>query len=150
MWWKLARVPGDRACRRSRSSCSCRSSTCFGAVIENDLLAKAEAEILLEELAIGFEVYGKAIPMVEAADVGAAGRELLRLILQLWTQFGRSLIPLRFLVQLDLVAVGILAHESRSVREVAIAPSDIKSRVGKMRCQSAWKFERWKAGPRFV
>jgi hypothetical protein len=43
------------------------------------------------------------------------------------TGIGRCLIPRRFIVELDLVTVRILAHESRTVRQIAVGPADIKS-----------------------
>ena len=54
----------------------------FAAVVEHDLLGQPEAEIVLEEFAVGLDVDRKPVPMVEAAHIAAARRKALRLVLQ--------------------------------------------------------------------
>ena len=65
--------------------------------------------------------------MIQAADVAAARRESLGLILQRRLSAAGGLVPLGFVVQLDLVAVRILAQERGSVAQVAIGPAEASS-----------------------
>jgi hypothetical protein len=44
----------------------------FTAVVQNDLLGETAAEIVLEKLAVGFDVDGQPVEMVQTANVGAA------------------------------------------------------------------------------
>ena len=41
-------------------------------------------------------------------------------------KLGRRVVPLGFVVQLDLVAVRILAHEGRAVAQIAFVPTDVE------------------------
>jgi len=100
----------------------------FRAVVQNDLLGQPEAQVLLEKRAVAFDVYGQAIPMIEAAHVDATRGKALGLILQGRAQLWRSLVPLRFVVKLDLMAVWVITHKRRTVRQVAIVPADVESR----------------------
>ena len=100
----------------------------FRSVIKDNLLRQAKAKILFEELAIGLDVNGQAVPMVEAADIDATRGKALGLILQRRPQVRWSFIPLGFVVELDPVPVGILAEKCWPVCEVAIRPSDIEAR----------------------
>src|SRR3954471_23160081 len=53
----------------------CDSHRGFTAVVQNDLLGETAAEIVLEKLAVGFDVDGQPVEMVQTANVGAARGE---------------------------------------------------------------------------
>ena len=97
------------------------------AVVEHDLLGQAEAEIVLEELAVGLDVGGEPIEMVDAPHVAAARRIALRLVLQGGLLVGRRVVPFGLVIKLDDVAVGILADEGLAVAEIAIGPADVEA-----------------------
>ena len=95
---------------------------------EHDLLGKTEAEIILEENPVGFDVDREAVQMIEPAHIDAARGISLGLILQRRLQFRTAPVPLGFVIELDLVAVRILADECGTVPEIAIGPADVDSR----------------------
>src|SRR3569833_1368901 len=99
----------------------------FRAVIEHDALGQAEAEIILEELAAGRDVGGQPVPVVETADVAAASREALRLVLQRGLQRRRRLVPFSVVIEFDDVAVRVLADEGLAVAEIAVGPADVEA-----------------------
>src|SRR6185437_9377731 len=101
----------------------------LGAVVEHDPLGETEAEIVLEEFAAGGDVGGEAVPVVEPAYVAAARGKALRLILQGRLEFWRRLVPLRVEIELDDVAVRILADEGLAVAEIAVGPADVETRT---------------------
>src|SRR5271165_2566619 len=92
--------------------------------IENDLLGQAEAQIILEEFAVGLDVDGEAIEVVESAHVHATRRIALGLVLQGRTQVGRCLVPFGFVIQLDDMAVRVMEAIARSMPEFAFMPTD--------------------------
>ena len=63
--------------------------------------------------------------MVEAAHVHAARREALRLVLQRRLLVGRGLVPFGVVVELNNVAIGVLADKGLAVTEVAVGPADV-------------------------
>src|SRR5665213_2161515 len=96
-------------------------------VIEHDAFGQAEAEIVLEELAAGGDVGGKPVPVIDPAHVAATRGKTLRLVLQGWLEFRRRLIPLGVVIELDDMAVGILADEGLAMAEVAVSPADVEA-----------------------
>src|SRR5207237_10157203 len=100
----------------------------FRAVIHHDLLGQAKAEVFLEKLAIRRDVHGETVPMIQAAHVGAARREPLRLVFQRWTQLGWRLIPLCFVIELDLLPVRVLVDECRAERYVTVRSVAVEAR----------------------
>src|SRR5579862_1888735 len=88
----------------------------FGAIIQHDLLGQTKAQVFLEELAVGFDVDSEAIPVIETAHVDTARRKSLSLVLERWPLFRRRLIPLRIVIKLDLMSIGVLAEKRRAVR----------------------------------
>ena len=98
----------------------------FDAAVEHDLLGEPEAEIFLEKRAVGFDVHGQSVQVIQPANVHAARRKALRLIFQRRLQSGGGFIPLRFVIELDFVAVGILADKGRAVRQIAVGPAESK------------------------
>ncbi len=66
--------------------------------------------------------------MIEAANIDAARRKALRLILQRGFLVGRRLVPFGLVIELDDVAVGIAAAERRALPHVAIGPADLEAR----------------------
>ncbi|MGX1292226.1 hypothetical protein AB7M75_002134 [Bradyrhizobium ottawaense] len=99
----------------------------FPPVVEHDLLGEPAAEVILEELAVGLDVHGETVEMIEAADIDAARGEALRLVLQRRLQLGRCLIPFGLVIELDDVAVGVAAAEGRPLPHVAVDPADIEA-----------------------
>src|SRR5206468_7727863 len=101
----------------------------FGAVVEHDLLGGAQAEIIFEEEPVGLDVYRKAIEMIEPADIDAARRKPLRLVLQRGFQFRRWLIPLGLIIEFDNMPVGVTAAERRPLPHIAVNPADVEART---------------------
>ena len=99
----------------------------FGAVVEHDLLGQHEAEIVLEEFAVGLDVDGEPVEVVDAARVDAARRIGLRLVLERRLELGRRLVPFGLVIDLEPVAVRILEHEGLAVAEVAVGPADVEA-----------------------
>ena len=99
----------------------------FRAVVEDDLLGGAQAEIILEEQAVRLDVDGEAIEVVEPAHVDAARGKALRLVLQRRLQLRRRLVPFGLVIELDDVAVGVAATERRPLPHVAVDPADIEA-----------------------
>ncbi len=97
----------------------------FGAVVENDLLGQAAAEIILKENAIGPDVDRQAVEVVEPAHVDAARRIALGLVLQRRRIFRRRNIALRFIVELDDVAVGIMTAKGGPIAELVVDPANL-------------------------
>ena len=90
--------------------------------IQHDLLGQAESQIVVEEFAVGLDIDSQPVEMIQPAHVAAARGKPLGLILERGPQRRRSLIPLRFVVQLDLVPVRVAAYEGGAVAEVAVVP----------------------------
>ena len=67
--------------------------------------------------------------MIESPHVDAARGESHGLIFQRGPQFGRRFVPLGLIINLDLVAVGIVEGERRAVAEIAVGPTDIVARA---------------------
>ena len=65
--------------------------------------------------------------MVEPADIDAACRKPLRLVLQRRLQFGRRLVPFGLVIEFDDVAVGIAAAKRRPLPHVAVDPADVEA-----------------------
>src|SRR5262245_42860444 len=99
----------------------------FAAIVEHDLLGQLEAEIVLEEFAVGLDVNRKPVEMVNPANIDAARGKTLRLVLERGPEFRRSLVPLGFVIDLEIVAVRILEHERLAMAEIAIAPADVET-----------------------
>ena len=97
----------------------------LGAVIEDDLLGEPASEIGLEEDAVRADVCGETVEMVEPADIDAACRETLRLVLQGRLELGRRSVPLRLVIELDQVPVRVAAEEGGAMAEIAVRPADI-------------------------
>src|SRR5579872_1134324 len=95
----------------------------FDAAIEHDLLGQAEAERLLEKFAIGADVLGEAVEMVDPADIDAARRKALRLVLQSRPQGLGRLVPLRLIIELQQMPVWIAELIGGAVAEFAFAPA---------------------------
>jgi hypothetical protein len=79
----------------------------FLARVQHDLLGETEAQIVLEELAIGPDIDREAVEMVEPANIRAAGGIALGLVFQRGTQDLRRLIPLGFMVKFDHMPIGV-------------------------------------------
>ena len=86
-----------------------------------------QAQIVFEEEPVGLDVDGEAIEVIEPADIDAARRKPLRLVLQRRLEFGRRLIPFGLVIELDDVAVGIAAAERRPLPHVAVNPADVEA-----------------------
>ncbi len=99
----------------------------LGAIVEHNLLGQHETEIVLEKFAVGFDVNGKTVEMVNASHIYAARRVTLRLILECWLEFGRSFVPFGVVVDLEFVAVRILELKCLAVTNIAITPPDIET-----------------------
>src|SRR5581483_8928987 len=54
----------------------------FSAVVEHDLLRKHEAEIFLKEFAVGLDIHGQSIEVIDATNVDATGGKFLCLVLE--------------------------------------------------------------------
>src|SRR5690349_17543689 len=50
------------------------------AAVEHDLLGEAKAQVVFEKFAIGLDIHGQAVPVIQAAYVATARRESLGLI----------------------------------------------------------------------
>ena len=124
------RAGSGRGYRRSRRTCcSTSSSTSPASVPSLSTICSVspQAEIVLEEQAVGLDVHREAIEVIEPADVDAARGKPLRLVLQRGLQFRRRLVPLGLVVELDDVAVGVAAAEGRPVPQVAVDPADVEA-----------------------
>ncbi len=64
--------------------------------------------------------------MVQPTDIAAARRKTLLLILQRQAERAGRLIPLRFIIKLYVVAIGIPSHDRRAVAQIAISPSKLE------------------------
>src|SRR5215469_2633633 len=69
-------------------------------VVQHNLLSQTAAEVTLEEFPASLDVESETLHMLKSPDADATCREPLCLILQTWTQIGRSHIPFCFVVQL--------------------------------------------------
>lgn len=99
----------------------------FTAVVEDDLLGEAAAEVILEELAVRFDVDGEAVEVIETADIDPARRKALRPGSSARVSAWRRLIPFGLVIELDDVAVGIAAAEGRPLSHVAVDPADVEA-----------------------
>src|SRR5579872_564077 len=99
----------------------------FDAAIEHDLLREAEAERLLEKLAIGADVLGEAVEVVDSADIDATRGKALRLVLQGRPQRVGGLVPLRLVIELQKMPIRIAELIGRAVAEFIVAPADAES-----------------------
>src|SRR5205823_2343440 len=77
--------------------------------------------------AVGPDVNGEAVQVIEAAYIDAARRVTLGLVFQRGFELRRSGVPLGLVVELDPVAVRILADESGAMPEIALGPPDIEA-----------------------
>src|SRR5579883_488441 len=101
----------------------------FDAAIEHDLLGQAEAERLFEKFAIGADVLGEAVEVVDPADIDAARRKALRLVLQSRPQRLGRLVPFGFVVELQQMPVGIAELVGRTMAEFIVAPAYAETRA---------------------
>ena len=99
----------------------------LAAVVHDDALGETEAEIILEEFAAARDIGGKPVPVIDAPHVAAARRETLRLVLQRRFLVRRRVIPFGVVIELDDVAVGILADKGLALAEIAIVPADVET-----------------------
>ena len=67
--------------------------------------------------------------MIEAADVDAAGGVTLRLVFQGRHFVAFGLVPLRLVIKLDDVAIGVVATIGRPVAELRVRPADRMGRA---------------------
>ncbi len=95
----------------------------FRTVIEHDAFGETKAQIALEELAIGLNVDGKAVEVVEAAHVHAARREALRLVLERRPQGFGCLVPLGLVVELNQVPVRVVKLIGGPMPQLALVPA---------------------------
>ena len=98
------------------------------AIVEAHLLAQAEAQGALGELAVLGDVVGEQRQMVDAAHAGAAAGELLRQVLERRAQVLRRLVFLLLVIELHDMAVGIVETIGPAMAEIAVGPADAQSR----------------------
>src|SRR5262249_10768075 len=79
---------------------------------------------LLEKFPVRLDVQSETLHVLKSPDADATRRKPLRLVLETRIQIRGSHIPFSFVVQLQFVAVWILADIGRPMSQVAIRPSD--------------------------
>ena len=104
---------------------------------------QAEAEIALEELAVGLHVDGEAVEVVEPAHVDAARRESAAPGSSAPGAGRRRLVPFGLVVELDEVPVRIAEPVGRAVAELALVPADLVA--GALQAPATRRCERLRA-----
>src|SRR5215469_18362890 len=100
----------------------------FRAIVHDDLLGQTKAQVLFEELAVGFDIDRKSIPVIQPPHVDTTCGKFLCLVLEGGPLSRRRLIPLCFIVKLDPVSVRVLAKKRRAMRQIAFRPAYVEAR----------------------